>query len=466
MAPQESSPTSTTLSRYNHLKSIDFNHLWHPFTQTQVWLQDDPLIIAHAEGVTLIDVHGKRYLDGVSSLWCNVHGHQKKELVNALQKQAQELCHSTLLGLSHVPILELTEEIMRIMPKNLKRVFYTDSGSTAVEAALRMSIEWWQKQGKQEAKKKTKFASLLGGYHGDTLGAVAVGYLPQFHAPLEAILSPALRVSPPHFFRFYKGLNDEDALAQSVTELKELFEKHADQIAAFIFEPLVQGAAGIWIQPIQFLTEVASLCKKYEVLLIADEVATGFGKTGKMFAVEYGEVHPDFLVVGKGLSGGYLPISAVLTTEEIFDGFTGTPAELKTFFYGQTFCGNPLAASVSLANLKLFEKEELLSQVVTKGEHFHHELQEKITSLPHVDEVRFCGFMVGIEFTVSPGKRNPYPSSALLGNRVTREARKRGAIIRPLGNVMVLMPPLCMREEELSMLVDITKDAIVAVTGE
>ncbi len=447
------------------LSAIDFKHLWHPFTQTKHWLEDGPpLIVERGEGCELIDVEGKRYLDGVSSLWCNVHGHGVPELNAALHAQVDELCHSTLLGLSHRPILQLTEALVPLLPPGLTRIFYADDGSTAVEAALRIAIEWWQKQERAAAKRKRRFASLEDAYHGDTLGAVGVGYLKSFHRHCDSAVVPALRIPPPHFFRFYEELSEEEATERSLAALDRLLTEHGDELAAFIVEPLVQGAAGILPHSAHFLQELVKRCRAHEVLVIADEVATGFGKTGELFAVQRAAVVPDLLVMGKGLGAGYLPISAVATNEKIFDGFTGDVTEYKTFFYGQTFAGNPLAASVAYANLKLIAANRVLEKLPSKIERLHEALDSLVAPLSHVDEIRRCGVMIGIELTAKPGSREAYPTGMRVPAQIVAEARRRGAIVRPLGNVMVLMPALAMEERDIQRLVEIVAASIAAVT--
>ena len=447
------------------LSEIDLKHLWHPFTQTKHWIEDGPpLIIARGEGCELIDVDGKRYLDGVSSLWCNVHGHGVPELLRALHEQVDELCHSTLLGLSHRPILELTNALVPLLPPGLTRLFFADDGSTAVEAALRIALEWWQKQGTPAGKKRTRLASLEDAYHGDTLGAVGVGYLKTFHRHCDAAVIPALRVPPPHFFRFYEGDSEENASQRSLAALDLLLSSHGDELAAFIIEPLVQGAAGIYTHSAEFLAEVIKRCRAHDVLIIADEVATGFGKTGALFAVERAGVEPDLLVMGKGLGAGYLPISAVAASERLFDGFTGDVTEYRTFFYGQTFAGNPLAARLARANIDLIESSGLFKQLPARIQHFHNALRESVAPLKHVDEIRSCGVMVGIELTAKPGSREAYPVGDRIPAKIVGEARRRGAIVRPLGNVMVLMPALAMGKDELQRLVEITAASIAAVT--
>ena len=447
------------------LVSIDKQHIWHPFTQHSVWDEEPILLIEKAEGNILIDVEGRSYLDGISALWCNVHGHGVAPLQEALHQQVDTLCHNTLLGASHVPIVELTKELLGFLPEELSRVFYSDGGSVAVEAALRMAIEWWQKKGTTAANKKTKLLSLASGYHGDTMGSVGLGYLEAFHQHLQSQVVPSIKVAPPHIYSFYEGYAPEAALEKSLEEITKVFERQADSLAAFVVEPLVQGAAGIWVQPEEFLQSIAALCRRHDVLLICDEIATGFGKTGSMFASQRCAVTPDIMTMGKGLSAGYLPIAAVAVREEIYQGFYGKPEELRTFFFGQTFSGNPLAAAVSKKNLELFRTEDTLSQVKRISTSLGKQLEAKICGLDHVDEVRQCGLMVGIELTTKPGSRMPYPIGELAGHRVTLEARARGVIIRPLGNVIVLMPSLSFSDAEVEQLVSVVAESIVSALG-
>lgn len=442
------------------LEKVDHQNIWHPFTQYEVWKTYDPLIIEKGEGCELIDIYGNRFIDGISSLWCNVHGHSMPQILESMHKQIDKICHSTLLGISHVPIIELTKRLIKIMPQNLSRIFYADSGSTAVEAALRMAIEMRQKQNTTASKKKKEILSLENAYHGDTLGAVGVAYDETFHSSLHHFVHHGIKTPPPHIFRFYKDFSSEDALAKSISELKNILQARSDQISAMIIEPLVQGAAGIWTHEKEFLAEACTLCKKHDVLFIADEVATGFGKTGKMFAVEHAGIIPDILILGKGLSAGYLPISAAVATEEVFLAFCGQTNEHKTFYYGQTFAGNPLAAATACANLDLFETTKLLEKLPQKIEYFHQLLDSHILPLPNVCEVRKSGFMIGIELTKSAGEKVPFAPNELAGHRIVLEARRRGLIIRPLGNVIVLMPALAIEENALEKIVKITAEAI------
>ena len=444
------------------LVNLDFEHVWHPFTQTVSWISEEPLIIEWADGCELIDVNGKKYLDGVSSLWCNVHGHGKEEIVFAILNQAKKLCHSTLLGLSHRPLLELTEKLLNFFPDTLTRIFYADSGSAAVEAALRMALEYWQHQPGAAAKKRTKLLSLEEAYHGDTLGAVGVGYSNFFHAHLSASIIPALRFTPPHLYRVQDGADVHQAEVVSLEELRAVLEESGEEIAALIVEPLMQGAAGMWYHSPKYLREVVKLCRSYGILIIMDEVATGFGKTGEMFASSIANIVPDIMVLGKGLTGGYLPLSAAITTSKVFEAFSGPPEAKNTFFYGQTFAGNPLAAAAALANLKLFEEEGFFDALAHRLGIFGNLVEKYIESLPNVSEVRRLGVMTGIELTATPGQRRPFPPEARAGDRIVHEARLRGVFVRPIGNVLTLMPAIAMKEEELLRLVKVTAASISA----
>ncbi len=450
--------------QFKELKHLDHTHLWHPFTQHRDWFEEDPLIIERANEFELIDVDGRSYLDGISSLWCNVHGHSVPELLEVLHDQVDSLCHATLLGSSHRPAIELAKALRGVVPEGLTRVFYSDSGSAAVEASIRMVLEWWQKKGTAAASKKHRLLSLENAYHGDTLGSVGLGYLEAFHHSLRSNIVPSMRIPPPHLFRFVDGLSESAACEKSLKIAQGVLEKDGDTIAGFIIEPLVQGAAGIWTHPAQYLRELIQLCRKHEVLVIADEVATGFGKTGTLFAIEQAEVSPDILVMGKGLSAGYLPISAAIATEEIFQGFLGEPEELRTFFFGQTFSGNPLAARVSTKNLEMLSDQKILGQVNASAEELKRLLDEHISGLLHVDEIRRCGLMVAIELTEHPGKRCAYAANQRVGAKIAMAARERGVLIRPLGNCIILMPALTMDSTRLEKLVTTSAESIRDIT--
>ncbi len=418
------------------LAAIDKRVLWHPFTQQQGWTEEDPLIVQRAEGCTLYDTDGNAYLDGTASLWCNVHGHAHPTIDAAIRDQLERVAHTTMLGLSHPPAIELAGKLVDLAPPGLTRVFYSDNGSTAAEVALKMAFQYWRHLGQE----RPGFITLRNAYHGDTIGSVSVGGIDIFHANFGPLLFDTWQAEP-----------------GDPAHMAALLNEHAGEVAAVIVEPLVQGAAGILTHPDGYLRAVRALCDEHDVLLICDEVATGFGRTGTMFACEQEDVSPDLMCVAKGLTGGYLPLAATLATERIYEAFLGEFAELKTFFHGHTYTGNPLACAAALATLEIFEREDTLAKLQPKIALLADLLDEHVAPLAGVREVRRRGVMVGIELT-------DFPLAARMGHQVTRAARRRGAFVRPLGDVIVLMTPLSITAEELTRLVTITADAIAEVT--
>lgn len=448
---------------YADLKAWDHTYLWHPFTQMQDWLAEEPLIIERGEGNYLIDMYGNAYLDGVSSLWCNVHGHNHPQLNAAIAAQLGKIAHSTLLGLANVPSILLAKKLVEIAPPGLTRVFYSDAGATAVEIALKLAFQYWQLKGYAQ---KVRFVSLLEAYHGDTLGAMSVGYSELFHRYYRPLLPEMLRLTPPHCFRFYRGMSASTALAAALEEAERMLVAHHHEIAALIIEPLMQGAAGMWPQPVAYVQALRELTRTYDILLICDEVATGFGRTGRMFACEHAGITPDLLCLAKGLTGGYLPLAATLATEEIFSAFLAPYEEFKTFFHGHTYTGNPVACAAALASLAVFEQERVLDSLAAKIALLSERLATDIAPLAHVADIRQWGFMVGIELMRDPVRKVAYEPAEKVGIRVCKAARARGVILRPLGNVIVLMPPLSITSAELTVLVDAVREAIVTVTAQ
>jgi adenosylmethionine-8-amino-7-oxononanoate aminotransferase len=446
-------------SRHERLLQADRAHLWHPFTQMAIWPSDAPLIIERAEGNTLIDDLGNRYLDGVSSLWCNVHGHRKAEIDQAIREQLDRVAHSTLLGLASVPSIELAEALVGVAPPGLTRVFYSDSGSTAVEVALKMAYQFWQQRGRPE---KTRFAALSEAYHGDTVGSVSVGGMELFHGIFRGLLFGVERLPSPSPYH-WRG--EGDPLTGALAAAERLFAEKGRELAALVMEPLVQGAAGMWMHPPGFLRAMAELCRRHDVLLICDEVATGFGRTGTLFAVEQEGVRPDFLCLAKGLSGGYLPLAATLTTERVYEAFLGEFASARTFFHGHTFTGNPLACAAALASLRLFETEGVLERVRRTAAALAPGLAA-LAELPHVGDVRQRGLMVGVELVRERRAKEPYDYAERIGHRTCLAVRKRGVLLRPLGPVVVMMPPLSLTEAEASRMTGALQEAIVEVTGQ
>jgi len=440
----------------------DRKYIWHPFTQMKDYMDENPLVIEKGEGCYLVDIAGNKYIDGVSSLWVLVHGHGKKELIDAIERQSKILCHSTLLGLANVPSVILAKKLVEIVPKGLSKVFYSDNGSTSVEIALKMAYQYWQQKG---LKKKKRFIAFTNAYHGDTIGAVSVGGIDLFHQVYGPLLFKTYKAPSPYCYRCPLKLKRETCSLACVESFEKVVKKNHDDTCAVIIEPLAQGAAGMILQPPGWLNAIWKIAKEYNLLFITDEVATGFGKTGNMFACEEEKIFPDFMCVAKGITGGYLPLAATLSTKEVFDGFLGQFDEFKTFFHGHTYTGNPLACAVAVESIDVFKKEKLIEKLQGKISILRKGL-ERIKELSHVGEVRQKGFMVGIELVKSRKTKRPYPPGERIGQKVILEARNRGVIIRPLGDVIVLMPPLAIDKPTLEKLVDVTFESIRTVTGD
>ncbi len=476
--------------RIQHLIQFDRAHVWHPFTPMRQWRQAEPLIIEAAEGDFLIDARDRRYIDGVSSLWCNVHGHRVPAIDRAVRTQLERVAHTTMLGLSNVPATELAQRLCAIAPGGLNKVFYSDAGATATELAFKMAMGYWRHRGD---KQRDTFIALHGAYHGDTTGSMSVGYSPLFHKPFESMVFHTEFVDAPDVFHTEgtQGRRDEGtkgdprpeerglkrvwpledaALCRRVTaraldSLESRLKEKRGRIAAVAVEPIVQGAAGLIVQPPGYLKAVERLCREHDVLLIADEVATGFGRTGRMFACEHEGVEPDLMCLGKGLTGGYLPLAATLATEEIERAFCGELHEHKTLYHGHTYTGNPLACAAALASLDLFEQNDLLSAVNRKAALVADGLNplRDAEKYPNVGDIRQRGLMIGIELVPPTGEAaTGFDPSRRLGYEVCDACRDRGLIVRPLGNVVVLMPPLAIEEQNLRRMMDIVIETIGA----
>lgn len=443
------------------LAALDKKYVWHPFTQMKEWDPSDVLVIEKGEGNFLIDANGRKHLDGVSSLWANVHGHRHPAIDGAVKKQLGKIAHTTFLGLTHPPAIELSRRLVELAPKGLTKVFYSDSGSASVEVAIKMAFQYWRHRGRPE--KKT-FLKLHDAYHGDTLGSASVGGIPLFHHIFGALFFKSLEAPAPYAYRdAFKG-SESDYAAFCAAKVEKILRKSHRQIAALIVEPIMQGAAGMLKQPRGYLRKLRQLADKYNVLLIVDEVATGFGRTGTLFACEQERVSPDFLCLAKGITGGYLPLSATLTTEEIYRAFLGDYKEFKTFFHGHTYSANPLACAAALASLAIFKKEKTIARLQPKIALLTREL-EKIGRLEHVGDIRQAGFMVGIELVQNRKTKKEYPLEWKIGIRVCRKARDYGVWIRPLGNVIVLMPPLSITSAEIRKLGEAVYRSIEEITA-
>ncbi len=443
-------------------ESLDKQYLWHPFTQMKEWMEFPQLVIERAKGVYLYDTQGKKYLDGVSSLWANIHGHAHPAMVKAILDQLSRLDHSTFLGLTNVPAVKLGKKLVKITPAKLTRVFYSDNGSTAVEVALKMSFQYWRQKGEAFSRKR-KFISFANAYHGDTIGSVSLGGVDLFQRIFKPLLFKSIKAFFPTCYRCPFGKQAATCDIYCLKDLEETLDRHHEEVCAVVVEPGIQGAAGMLTAPKNFLKRIGILCRKHHVHLILDEVATGFGRTGKMFACEHEQVCPDFLALAKGLTGGTLPLAATLTTDEIFKAFLGEYAEFKSFFHGHTYTGNPLACAAALANLEIFKKEKTLQRLQSKIAYLRKRLAD-FGRLQHVGDIRQAGFMAGIELVQDRKTKRSYPVSKRIGHQVILEARQRGAILRPLGDVIVLMPPLVISRKELERLLDVTYESIRAVT--
>lgn len=439
----------------------DREFIWHPFTQMQDYARGENIVIERGEGCYLIDSDGNRYLDGVSSLWTNLFGHRRKELDDALRAQLKKIAHSTLLGLANEPSTLLAERLVEVSPEGLEKVFFSDNGSTAVEVALKMAFLYWVHRG---IKTKRRFIALENAYHGDTIGAVSVGGIPLFHKLFKPLLTDVLHAPSPYCYRCGFDMEPYGCGMHCADILEEMVKAHHHEVAALIIEPVVQGAGGIITAPDGYLKRVREICTKYNILMIADEVAVGFGRTGRMFACENEGVTPDIMALAKGLSGGYMPIAATLTTDAVYSAFLGDYSDYKALFHGHTFTGNQLGASVALATLDIFKNDDVLNNLKPKIKYLT-KLLEPLKGHPYVGEVRQRGFIAALELVKEKPFRTEFPPGEKIGMKVCEHARKLGLIIRPLGDVIVIMPPYIITKEELKMMIGAISESIDKVTG-
>ena len=443
---------------YQDLAKKDFQYLWHPFTQMSDFTSRPPLIIERGEGIYLIDTQGNRYIDGVSSLWVNLHGHRRPEIDQAIKDQLDKIAHSTMLGMANVPAVLLAERLVEKTPENLTRVFFSDNGSTAMEIALKIAYQYWTNKG---VSGKTRFVSLKNAYHGDTLGAVSVGGIDLFHSIYRPLLFPAYHAPSPYCYRCPLDKSYPACALACLEELEKMVESHRDEVIAVVSESAVQGAAGMIVMPQGYMRGLREIADKYGVPLILDEVAMGFGRTGKMWACEHEKAWPDIMALSKGITNGYLPLAATLTTEEIYSSFLGDYT--KTFYHGHSYTGNPLACAAALANLEIFDRDKTLEQLPPKIQLLSQWL-EKFQELSHVGDTRQKGLVAGIELVKDKATKEPYPREETVGFQVIYKARDKGVAIRPLGDVIVIMPPLVIPEGELDRLMEVIYECVKVVT--
>lgn len=441
------------------LHEDDGRYVWHPFTPHSQYADEAPLMVVAAEGHHLIDASGRRFFDGVSSLWCNVFGHRHPHIDAAVRAQLDRVAHATFLGNASAPAVQLARRLIDRAPVDLAKVFYSDNGSTAVEVALKMAYQYCQQNGQSDRR---RFMALENAYHGDTLGAVSVGGIPLFHEVYRDLVLDVVRGPSPKFYRPDQPLDRDAFEADFLERFESTLRAHASELCALIVEPGFQGAGGIVPYPAAFLPLAERLCRELGVFLILDEVAVGMGRSGALFCAEREGIAPDFLCLAKGLTGGYLPLAATLTTQRVFDGFLGRPDEARTFFHGHTYSGNALAAAAALATFDLFEGPEGVAVLGERVEQFSA-LLAPLRSLPYVGEVRHYGLAAGIELVADPGARRPFPANDRVGMAVARACQDEGIFLRPLGDVIVLMPPLSSGPAELASLVASVARAIRTV---
>ncbi|MDR0800693.1 MAG: adenosylmethionine--8-amino-7-oxononanoate transaminase [Endomicrobium sp.] len=453
------------------LVNSDKSNIWHPFTQMADWLSDDPhspLIIDKAKGSYLYDVDGKKYLDGVSSLWVTLLGHRNSKIDRAVKKQIDKVSHTTFLGLTHKPAIELSKKLLKILPDNLKKVFYSDDGSTAVEVALKMAYQYWQFKN----EKRSFFLSLKNAYHGDTIGAVSVGGADLFHSRFRSLLFKSYFAMSPYCYRcahrkkeiefpvnaenFRDHNTQMGCHGQCIREVEAILAENNKEIAAAVIEPLNQAASGMIIMPKGYLREYADLCKRYGILLICDEVATGFGRTGKMFAVEHENVKPDFICLSKGITGGYMPLAVTAATNEIYNAFLGKYEEFKTFFHGHSYTANPLACAAANAVLDTLQQDEILQKLQPKIKRLEKELA-LLSKHDKVGNIRHCGVMAGIEIVADKKTGKPYDCKLKTGAKICADIRKHEVLIRNLGDTLVLFLHLTMTNREISKIISAVK---------
>ena len=440
----------------------DLKYVWHPDTQMKQYEGADfkPVLIERGKGIYLYDSDGNRYIDGVSSWWVNTLGHSNPRLNKVLTQQAEKIEHVLLADFTHKPAVELAQRLIELAGEPFSKVFYSDDGSTAVEVAIKMAYQYWYQKGKPEKK---HFVSMTESYHGDTLGSVSVGGIDIYKKIFSPLVFETLKVSAPYCYRCPKCCTQGDCALECFSEVEELFEKRHNEIAAMIVEPLVQGAAGMRVYPCEYLPRLRKLCDKYDILLIDDEVAMAFGRTGKYFAFEHAGIRPDIFCVAKGITAGYIPLAATITTDKIYNAFYDDFSSLKTFYHGHSFTGNPVACAIAVENLKIMQEERIVENLTPKINKLKSCL-EKFKALEHAGDIRHIGMIGAIELVKNKKTREPYPFTDRTGHRVFKSALKKGAVLRPIGNVIYFMPPLIITEEEIEELTDIAFSAIKEVT--
>ncbi|MEI8378119.1 MAG: adenosylmethionine--8-amino-7-oxononanoate transaminase [bacterium] len=444
------------LSNYDELIQKDFEYIWHPFTQMKDYESDSPIVIERGEGIYVYDLNGKKYLDAVASWWVNTLGHSNKRLNKALSEQAEKIEHVIFSGFTHKPAIELAQKLVQISPEPLKKVFFSDNGSTAVEVALKMAYQYWVQVGKPE---KSKFVAIKNSYHGDTLGVVSIGGCDLFHKIYKPLLFDIFQVPSPYCYRCPMGKTQGKCCFECTSEIEKILKANHQKIAAIVIEPMIQGAGGMIIYPKEYLKIVRELCDKYDVLLIDDEVAMGFGRTGKMFACEHAEISPDIMCLAKGITAGYIPLAATLSTKKIYDAFYDDYEKTKTFYHGHSFTGNPLACAVAVENMKILEEDKILEKNQPKIERLKKGL-EKFKKLKNVGDVRSLGMIGAVEIVKNQATKEPFDFKDRIEMQIYKKGLENGIIMRPIGNTFYFMPPYVITEEQIDEMLDIAYKTI------
>ena len=423
----------------------DLKYVWHPYTQMKDCQDLPPILIEKAEGIKLWDDKGRMYYDTISSWWCNIHGHNHPKIKAAIKKQMDLLEHVLFAGFTHKQAILLAEKLVAITPGKLGKVFFSDNGATSIETALKMSFQYWHNIGQ---KSKTKFVSLDRGYHGDTLGAMSVGGAEQFHGVFSELFFKSFKALSPYCYRCPVGKERSCCNIDCVNHLGKILKANSEKIAAVILEPLVMAAGGMIIYPKEYLQKAAELAEKYNVHLIVDEVATGFGRTAKMFACEHAGVEPDFMCLSKGITAGFLPLGATLTTDKVYNAFYDDYEKGKTFFHGHTYTANPISCSAAVASLEVFDDEQTLKRTEEMIPVFRDGL-DRFKDLPIVGDVRSLGMIGAIELVKNKESKETFAPEVRIGLEIYKKGLEKGLLLRPLGDVIYLIPPLSIKEAEL-----------------
>lgn len=447
--------------RIKQLQKADQDFVWHPFTQMKEWGQQAPLILSRGKGSYVFDIEGNQYLDATASIWVNIHGHRHPDIDRAIRQQLSKVAHTTLLGASNPPAIQLAQTLVHLAPKGLTKVFYSDNGSTAVEIAAKMAVQYWR-QCPDPQPQKTRFVHVGSSYHGDTVGSLSLSGIERFRQPFLSMVFPTFDIDSPHCYRCPLSLKFPECGLACVSPLERLLQEHHQSIAGLIIEPMVQAVAGIIPSPPGYLRTVRDLCNRYHVLMIADEVATGIGRTGRMFACEHEQITPDLLAIAKGLTGGYLPLAATLATQQIYDAFLGDYEAGRTFFHGHSYTGNPLGCAAALATLDVFKRQRTLHKLKKRIPWLHDRLKS-LGRDPWVGDIRQIGYMIGIEIVSDKNLKERFPPTKRVGFHIAEQCRTLGLLIRPIGDILILMPPLSASTKELQQMVNILTRAIALV---